>query len=490
LSAFNSACFGAPMKKISKTKSAFSSLFDSHELKVRLLWTIGLLILFRLAALVPLPLVPANLLASNPQLMQTLINMYDLFAGGSLATLSILALGIGPYISASIVLQLLTASAVLPQLTILKEEGAHGQRTLKKITRYLALVISVIESIGLIRLIASANIASIVPFPFLALVVCVSLAAGSMLTMYIAELISEKGIGNGSSLLICVGIIARLPRMVQETWVSVQAGAIQVWELAIMLTVLLAAGAMAFILQQKTSRLRVLGGTKSRVGKLNVPETELFLPMNPAGVMPIILASQILFFAQLALQFVGEKFYQFNKYLLEQSSTKEIWTALNNDALVQNLSLWLWGECNSCFQYSSWEYYVLYTVLILYFALFYSEISLPAKDIAENLRRSQRSIQGVKPGPATVSFLRKKIQKLALAGACAVAFIALLPTQIAQLTHVHTLLGIGSTSLIILTGVAADTKRQISACISSSRTHKRYLISPAKQSEPDENSTT
>lgn len=470
------------MKKIKKDSEHLSlaDCLHSSELRRRLLYTLLLLAIFRIGSYLSIPGIPPEVLTNNPFLTNKLVNMYDLFTGGTLSTLSMFALGIGPYISASIMVQLL--SHAIPSLKALKEEGEQGQRKIRKITRYLTLALATMESCGLAKMVAAAAIGSaLIPIPLLFVLIVVCLTASTMLTMWISELITEKGIGNGSSILICVGIVARLPLMVHDTWKAVDSHITSPLALTMMLTVLAGAGVAAVALQKSMKKIPVVGGGKiARANKGGVPETQLYLPMNPAGVMPIVFASQVIFFLQAACSFLVEQCSHLHQSLMQDRIIAPSWNALCKNEFFQAATLTLWAESNNVFDYAHWEYYVLYTILILFFSLFYTEMVLPPVEIAENLRRHNRTISGVKPGKATIKFLRQTTQKLAISGAAAVALISLIPTQMAQLTQIQSLLGFGSTSLIILTGVVLDTQRQINACVAGSRTHRKYLLAPPK----------
>lgn len=466
-------------------ESGIAIFWQSSELKKRLLFTLIMLLLFRLGAWVPIPGTAPDLLASNPLLAGNLVAMYDLFARGTLKSLSVFALGIGPYISASIVVQLMTA--VHPYLKAQREEGEHGQRQIRRIIRWLTLFLAACESFGLARMVIAAEPSSIIPLHLLFVVIMITVTAATMIIMWMSELISEKGIGNGSSLLICTGIIVRIPSMIQETWISVDAKQTSVWGVMLMVSALTLSAGLAIALQQGMKKLTVLGGRAKLSKGLSIGATQLYLPMNPAGVMPIVFASQAMFFISMLVSFCVTQIERLNQFLLSDKYLAPFWSTLCNDGSLHTAFSMLWAEFSYSFNSAHWEYYVAYTILILFFSHFYSDIMLPSKDIAESLRKSNRVIAGVRPGRPTVVFLRKTIQQLALVGAAAVAFIALLPTQIAQLTQVQSMLGFGSTSLIILTGVALDTQRQITAFAASSRTHKRHLLPPAKKENESTN---
>lgn len=468
-----------PNMKITRDKSSlsFSDCLHSSELKKKTLFTLLFLALYKLISLIAVPFIPKEILLNNPFLTSKLAEMYDLFTGGTLTSLSILSLGIGPYISASIIIQLW--SSVSERLKALKEEGSKGREKLQQITWALAFVIAVIEAIGLAKTVCTAALALGAPLLIMFLSIALSLTLGAAICVLLSELISKKGIGSGSSLLICVGIVGRIPMMVKDTITALDAHITSPLAVTAMLLVLAAATYAAVLMQKSMKRLLIVGG-KAPVGKLPMPENHLYLPVNPAGVMPIIFASQTLFFLQMLSHFVVDKLAAFHAGLLSDKICGGAYSALSSNQIYQAIVLSLWAESSNLFDYGHWEYYVLFTILILTFSVFYTDIVLPPKDIAENLRSRNKIIAGVRPGRPTLSYLKKTCKKLALVGAAATALISLIPTQVAHLTQVESLLGFGSTSLFILTGVVLDTQRQMIACVSSSKTHRRYLLTPPK----------
>jgi preprotein translocase subunit SecY len=467
------------MSKRDQTKLSPSLFFQSTELRERLLFTLGALALYRFGAHIPVPGVPRNLLADNPHLSSSLINMYDLFAGGTLGSLSIFALGIGPYISASIVMQLLTP--VFPRLKELREEGEFGRDKLKKITRWLTFALAIFESFGLARVVATSSLPeSSMPVPILMAVITLTLTASSLGIMWLAEKITKKGLGNGSSLILCAGIASRLPVMIAKTWEAVQAHATPAWGVVMMCAIFTAVAAITVMLQQAMRKLVVSGGRGILSATRNAPPTQLYLPVNQAGVMPIIFASQLICFAGIIHAFLSDRAGKINQVLSADKLVGPVWTYLTGIKEVDKVCTFIGDELHNFVKDGTWEHCLLYGVLIVYFAIFYSSIVLPANDITDSLRKSNRAVAGLRPGRPTREFLQKTIQRLSVIGAAAVAFIAIIPMQAAQFTQVQTLLGFGSTSLIILTGVALDTQRQATTLALNSRYHKRHLLPPSE----------
>lgn len=463
------------------TKLSLASIMQSTELKKRVLFTLGALALFRLGAHIAIPGIPKDLLAGNQLLPTNLINMYDLFAGGALRTLPIFALGIGPYISASIIMQLLTP--VIPHLKELREEGSLGQRKIRQMIRWLTFELATLESFGLATMIAGAHGPGLsMPVPAIIVWVTIILTTSSMFIMWLAESITKRGIGNGSSLLLCIGIAARLPVMINQTWMSVQAGQTPAWGAGLMLAVFILLAAISVVVQEAIRKVTVLGGKQVAPSRTrSVPETQLYLTINPAGVMPIVFASQFMLFFGILLSFTTTSVARLNQFMIADKNLGPVWSFIMSNPCLQVVSQTLYAELQNFLVYTHWEHCFLYGLLIVYFTLFYSSIVLPAKDIADSLRKDNRAVAGLKPGRPTRDFFTKTINRLSLIGATAMMFIAVLPIQAAQFCQVQTLVGFGSTSLIILTGVALDTQRQAITHALNSRYHKRHLLRPTSE---------
>jgi preprotein translocase subunit SecY len=311
------------------------------------------------------------------------------------------------------------------------------------------------------------------------------LTASAMFVMWIGELISDRGVGNGASLLIFLGIASRLPVMVHNTYEAVQAGT-PTWGVAGLTLVFLGLVVLIVILQQGVRKLMVLGARRN-LGRqvFAAPDDYLYLPVNPSGVMAIIFASSLLMFPSTIMQFMAKS--PVNPFdMLYQNAIK-----LNglgpqiqqfcDQQWVKNAWFDLQQFVANCLSYEHWEHSVIYFVLILFFAFFYASIVLPIRDMAENLRRSGRAIQGVRPGRPTAEFLEKTLNRLIVIGAVAIGIIAILPIHAEHLFQVNTLQGLGSTSLIILVGVAIDTQRQIMTHALSARYQARGLFKSSEK---------
>ena len=457
-----------------KDRLTLATIIQSPELRKRVLFTIGILALFRLGVHIPIPGIPTDLLTSNPFLSRNFVDMYDLFAGGALATLSIFALGIGPFISASIIMQI--ATRILPQLKELREEGATGQRKIRQLMRWLTLGIAAFDSTSLTITMAAMNgsVASLHQ-PLMMAFVAIVLTASAMLVMWLAESITENGIGNGSSLLLCVGIAARLPLMINQTRISFQSGQTPAWGIALMIIVFIMLAVISVTIQEAVRKVAVKGGKPVR-GQSSNRADHLYLSINPAGVMPIAFASQFILFLGMILSGALSCAARVHQLLLSNRAFGTTWSLLANNASVQTVFQAACAEVQNFQTYKCWESYVLYGFLIGCFALFYASIMLPSNEIAEDLRRNHRVIEGIRPGRRTKEFIGKTVNRLSLIGAAALMLIALLPIEAAQLAQIQTLFGFGSTSVVILTGVAMDTKRRANVHALGARYQKQSLF--------------
>ncbi|MBK8222576.1 MAG: preprotein translocase subunit SecY [Candidatus Obscuribacter sp.] len=455
-------------------------LLSAAGLKERILFTVAMIVLYRVGVHIPIPGVDPGAFTKHPELAQNLLGMIDLFTGGALNKLSVFSMGIGPYITASIVMQLMTV--VIPKLeNMQKEQGEQGRRQLAQISRLVTVGLAIFQSLMLAQLLSRIPGVVITPGPLFLCTTTLILTACAVFIMWMGEMITERGVGNGASLLIFLGIAARLPVMIKNTYEAVQTGQSQV--LGVLALVLFFLLVVAFIvrLQQGVRKVMVLGSRRN-VGRqiFAAPDDYMYLPVNPSGVMAIIFASSLLMFPSTIAQFMQKQ---------NQDPGQVVYNVIKDipglgPAFVQMASVnWVkdsWGflvqEFNNAMSYYHWEHSVLYFFLILFFAFFYSSIVLPVRDMSDNLRRSGRAIQHVRPGRPTTEFLEKTLNRLTFIGATSVGFIAIAPIHVEQATMVTTLQGLGSTSLIILVGVAIDTQRQILTHALSARYQARGLF--------------
>lgn len=464
-------------------------LLSAAGLKERILFTLAMIAIYRLGVHIPIPGVDPVAFTKHPELAQNLLGMIDLFTGGALNKMSIFSMGIGPYITASIIMQLMTV--VIPKLEELqKHSGEQGRRQVQQYTRYATVVLAGFQSFMLAKLLTQIHSPDVVLTPGIGFLVNTTLilTASAIFIMWLGEIITERGVGNGASLLIFLGIASRLPVMVKNTYEAVQTGQSPVWGVVVLSAVFLALVALIVSLQQGVRKIMVLGARRN-VGRqvFAAPDDYMYLPVNPSGVMAIIFASSLLMFPSTVMSFVGQRGGNPAAGLKELADkvpglgpaldqlTKHDW--------AQNAWSFAVQEFANTFSYYHWEHSLLYFGLIVFFAFFYASIVLPVRDMAENLRRSGRAVQGIRPGRPTAEFLEKTLNRLIFIGACAIGIIAILPIHVEQATYVQTLQGLGSTSLIILVGVAIDTQRQIITHALSARYQARGLFRTPEKKE-------
>lgn len=405
-------------------------------LRGRILVTIGLLILVRLGVHLPVPGIDRVAFAQNVQ-NSPLIGFLDLFSGGGLSALGIFALGILPYINASIIVQLLTAA--LPSLEDLqKNEGEAGRRKISQITRYVSLGWAILQSVG-IAIWVSPFAQS--PAPLFIAQTALALTAGSMFVMWVSELVTERGIGNGASLLIFINIVSVLPRSLGQTFELAQSGDTQVvGRVVVLLLVFLVTIVGIVFVQEGTRRIPIISARR-QVGRKVYRESRSYLPLrlNQGGVMPIIFASSVLIVPSFLAQ------------------------SLNNPFLVQVANVL------SPNGPAPWAYALFYLTLILFFSYFYASLIVNPVDMSQNLKKMGASIPGIRPGQKTSDYVEKVLNRLTFLGAIFLGLVAIVPTAVESAIGVQTFRGFGATSLLILVGVAIETAKQIQTYVISQR---------------------
>lgn len=413
--------------------SKITQIFRIPQLRKKVLIVFGLLAVFRLAAVIPVPGIPTESLQSLFAGNQ-LFGLLDIFSGGGLSNLSIVMLGVGPYITASIVMQLLTM--VIPRLEQMqKEEGEAGRRKLNQWTRLLTVPLGLLQGFGFLNLImqGAAGAGPVLEFtPWQMAVTLVTITVGTVFLMWLGELISEQGIGNGTSLIIFVGIIARLPQVTAQifaTWTPDQL-ATYVAFLAVSLVVI--AGVVVITEGQRivpVSYAKRVRGSRMFGGV----STHLPLRVNQAGVIPIIFALSIMLFpGVLANFFVASR----NQFIAASAQS------------VVNM-----------FQ-NQWFYGITYFVLVVLFTYFYTSVVFDPNNIAENLQKQGGFIPGIRPGKRTGEHLKYILNRITLTGAIFLGVIAVLPLVVQGFTGLTTLT-IGGTALLIVVSVVLETMKQI-----------------------------
>ncbi len=422
---------------MAKFTDTFRNIFKIHELRQRIFYTLALLFIVRLGAHITLPGIDATLLAESTknQSANTLFGLYDLFVGGAFSNAAIFALGIMPYISSAIIIQLM--EAVVPYFQKLQQEGESGRRKITQLTRYGTILISALQAWGVTIKLLSTNVGGlpVVPVPIQGFSWIFStiliLTSGTIFMMWLGEQITDKGIGNGISLIIFIGIIDRFPFALLDEYRMISEGTRSlVVEIVIFFFMFLII--MGVVLVTEGTRRIPVQYAKRVVGRKVYGGVTQYIPLrvNTAGVMPIIFAQSIMFIPATVLQFFP------------------------NNGFLQSLSKY--------FIYTSPVYSFVYALMIIFFTYFYTAIAFNPKDVADNMKKQGGFIPGIRPGKQTSEFIDNILTKITLPGSIFLAIVAILPAfvsgwgvsgRFAQF--------FGGTSLLIIVGVALDTLHQI-----------------------------
>ena len=417
-----------------------TQLFLNKELRNRVLTTLGLLLLVRLGIYIPMPGIDRVAFKSFIDQGGQLIGFLDIFTGGGISTLGIFALGILPFINASIIIQLLTAS--LPVLEDLqKNEGEAGRRKIAQITRYVSLGWGFLQSIIFSLILRQYAIEGISDAAFV-LQTSIALVTGSMLVMWFSEIITEKGIGQGASLVIFLNIVATLPKALSSTIEKAQTGDRgDVLGIVVLLGVFLLTIVGIIFVQEGARRIPIVSAKRQIGSSTLLPTRQSYLPLklNAGGVMPIIFASALIFLPITIANVTG------NPVLIKLASS------LNP------------GSSNP------WPYALTFFALILGFSYFYASLTINPVDVASNLKKGGVAIPGVRPGSNTSNYLSGIQNRLTLLGGLFLGSVAIIPAAVERATNVQTFQGLGATSLLILVGVAIDTAKQIQTYVISQR---------------------
>ncbi|MBW1955721.1 MAG: preprotein translocase subunit SecY [Deltaproteobacteria bacterium] len=411
--------------------SGFGNIFKIPELKKRILFTLGLLSVYRIGVHIPTPGIDAVALASFFERAKgTLLALFDMFSGGALERLSVFALGIMPYISASIIFQLLTV--VVPHLERLSKEGEQGRKKITQYTRYGTVVLSIIQGFGIavgLESMSSPGGAPVVIHPGwgFRLMTVITLTAGTAFIMWLGEQITERGIGNGISLIIFAGIVARLPNAVGNTFRLVSTGEMGIFLVLILLIFMVAVVGAIIFMEQGQRRIPVQYA-KRVVGRrmYGGQSTHLPLKINTSGVIPPIFASSIIMFPATIASFI-----------------KIPW--------MQSVA--------SAMQPGSIIYELLFVGFIFFFCYFYTAVTFNPVDVADNMKKHGGFIPGIRPGKRTAEHIDRVLTRITLGGATYVSIVCVLPSIL--ITKFNVPFYFGGTALLIVVGVALDTMAQI-----------------------------
>ena len=417
---------------------SFQSVFKIPELKKRIIFTLLVLVVYRIGGHVPIPGVNPDALLSyfNQVGGGGLFGLYDMFAGGAFSRATVFALGIMPYISASIIIQLL--GAVMPFFQKLQKEGEEGRKKITQYTRYGTVLISALQAYGVSVFLASIPptsegipvvISSGIGFTLTSILV---LTSGTILIMWLGEQITERGIGNGVSLIIFIGIIARFPNALISEYQQFASGNRELLSDVILLAIMVVIIASVVAITQGMRKIPVQYA-KRVVGRkiYGGQNTHIPLRVNTAGVMPIIFAQSIMFVPQ------------------------TLTTFFPNSEFMNTVQLY--------FSFTALPYQIVYALLIVFFTYFYTAIAFNPVDVADNMKKHGGFIPGVRPGKKTAEFIDNILTRVTLPGSIFLAFIAIFPYMIVQTTNVSYDYAsfFGGTSLLIIVGVALDTLQQL-----------------------------
>ncbi len=409
----------------------FGNIFKIPELKKRIIYTLALLIVYRIGVHVPTPGIDAVALASFfARAKGTLLGLFDMFSGGALERLSVFALGIMPYISASIILQLLTVT--IPHLERLSKEGEQGRKKITQYTRYGTILLSVIQgfgiSVGLEKMMSPGGAAVVIdPGWGFRLMTVMTLTAGTAFIMWLGEQITERGIGNGISLIIFAGIIARMPAAIGNTFRLLSTGEMGLFVI-IILTILMTL-VVAFIIYVETGQRRITVQYAKRVVGRKMyggQSTHLPLKVNTSGVIPPIFASSIIMFPATLASFIAIPW-------------------------IQNIA--------SAMRPGNIVYETLYVGFIFFFCYFYTAVTFNPVDVADNMKKQGGYIPGIRPGKRTADYIDRVLTRITLGGAIYVSAVCVLPSIL--MTKFNVPFYFGGTALLIVVGVAIDTIQQI-----------------------------
>lgn len=403
----------------------FQNIFNIPELKKRIFYTFALLFVYRIGVHVPTPGIDSSALAKIFAAHKGgILGMFNMFSGGALERLSVFALGIMPYISASIILQLLTV--VVPHLERLSKEGEQGRKKITQYTRYGTVLLSIIQGFGISMGLEGMGTV-IHPGWSFRLMTVITLTAGTAFIMWLGEQITERGIGNGISLIIFAGIVARLPSAIANTFRLISTGEMSLFALLILIALMVSVIGFIIFMEQGQRRIPVqyakrVVGRKMYGGQ----STHLPLKINTSGVIPPIFASSIIMFPATAAGFIKVPF-------------------------IQNIA--------SSLMPGNFFYEILYVSFIIFFCFFYTAVTFNPVDVADNMKKYGGYIPGIRPGKRTAEYIDKVLTRITLGGALYVSAVCVLPSILISKFNVP--FYFGGTALLIVVGVSIDTVSQI-----------------------------
>lgn len=409
--------------------STLRNAWKVQDLRKKIIWTVFLIAIFRMGSYIPVPGIDTNSLKALTQ-SGSLVSFYDLISGGSFSRFSIFALGVVPYINASIIMQLLTVA--IPKLEQLSKEGDDGRKKIQKITRYASIIIGAITAYGSYVIIhnvgALKSNSQVSTF-----LILLTLVVGSTFLMWLGDQITVKGVGNGTSLIIFANILSSLPMTGYQIYNLSKIGRINIVEVALFIffTLALLAGVIYLSLAERRITVQYAG---KAVGNKMMKGQSTHIPLSIIGttVIAIIFAMSVMSFPTTIAQF-------FQKAKLSQ---------------------WILGSSYSPFNAKTWMYPVLYALLTIFFTWFYTQITFKPDEMAENMHKSSGFIPGIRPGKPTEIYLEKVLNRISMFGGCFAAIIAVVPILVANYTPFQGI-QFGGTSLLILVSVSLEIMRQL-----------------------------
>jgi len=412
----------------------FENIPKIPELRKKILFTLMMLAVYRVGCHIPTPGVDgAALSAFFSERQGTLFGLFDMFSGGALSSMSVMALGIMPYISASIILELMTV--VVPHLESLKKEGEQGRKKITQYTRYGTVVLSIIQGFGIavgLENMTSPGGAMVVPFGGMSyrILTMITLTAGTCFLMWLGEQITERGIGNGISLIIFSGIVSGFPVAVANTFRLIGTGEITAFFMALIVALMLAVVGVIVFVERGQRRISVQYA-KRMVGRkmYGGQSTHLPLKVNTAGVIPPIFASSIMMFPATIANFTNVNEFPWLEFMVNSLAPGKLF------------------------------YTLLYVIFIFFFCYFYTAVHFNPVDVADNMKRSGGFIPGIRPGKNTAEYIDRVLTRLTFSGAIYISAVCLLPQIL--IYQLHLPFYFGGTSLLIVVGVAMDTTNQI-----------------------------
>ena len=409
--------------------SQIKQAWKLKDVRRKILYTLMMIVVFRIGATIPVPGVNTNIIKGMVD-SNGLLSLYNMFTGGAFSQFTLFALGIGPAITASIIIQLLTIG--FESLEELQKSGEEGKKKINKYTKYIAITLGIVKG------------ALISKSAFFIITVILTLVSASMLLMWIGDKITEKGLGNGSSIIIFIGIVSGIPKDIISTVSLVKSGKVQIWAAVVLAVVILLTIAAVTYIQEATRKIPVQYA-KRVVGRKMYGGQSSHIPMkvNQSGVIPVIFASSLLAFPQTIAMFMGADAQKFVQTYLSPMQAPGVWI-----------------------------YRTLEILLIVFFSYFYTTVSFNTEDIANNMKNNGGFIPGIRPGKPTIDYLNRILSRLTLAGALFLSVIVMISAIVMFFMKIQiTLVG---TSLLIVVGVALELKRQLESNLVM-RTYQGFL---------------